>query len=115
MEFNHSHRDLEMLCDLNYIVLDFPFAYKHFKTSKFIDLTVFIDTPLDIALARRVARDFKQASTEDILSDMKNCISHGRKGYIEMLNTIKPNSDIIIDGTPTDIKNCKIEIYEQVE
>lgn len=94
-------RDLEVLCNqrLNYIVLDFPFAYKHFQTSEFIDLAVFIDTPLDIALARRVTRDFKMAPVENILSDMKNYISQGRKGYIEMLNTIKPNSDIIIDGT----------------
>ncbi|MGB2873123.1 hypothetical protein [Psychrobacillus psychrotolerans] len=25
--------------------------------------------------------------------------SQGRQGYLEMLNTIKPNSDIIVDGT----------------
>lgn len=30
---------------------------------------------------------------------MENYISRGRKGYIEMLNTIKPNSDIIVDGS----------------
>lgn len=90
-----------MLCkeQLSYIVLDFPFAYKHFKMSKLIDFAVFIGTPLDIALARRVIRDFKAASVKNILSDMENYIFQGKKGYIEMLNTIKPNSDIIIDGT----------------
>ncbi|AXF56087.1 AAA family ATPase [Salicibibacter kimchii] len=95
-------RDLEELYNqqLDYIVLDFPFAYKHVKMRKFIDFAVFIDTPLDIALARRVTRDFKTAPAENILSDMENYISQGRKGYIEMLNTIKPNSDVIIDGTP---------------
>ena len=94
-------KDLKVLRNeqLSYIVLDFPFAYKHFKMSKLIDFAIFIDTPLDIALARRVTRDFKAASVKNILSDMENYIFQGRKGYIEMLNTIKPNSDIIIDGT----------------
>lgn len=94
-------RDLETLLTepLDYIVLDFPFAYKHSKTSKFIDSAVFIDTPLDIAMARRVTRDFKNNSVENILIDMKNYISQGRRGYLEMLKTIKPNCDIIVDGT----------------
>ncbi|WP_217587704.1 hypothetical protein [Lentibacillus saliphilus] len=93
--------DLKELCNeqLSYIVLDFPFAYKHFKIRELIDCAVFIDTPLDIALVRRVTRDFKAASVKDILSDMENYISKGRKGYIEMLKSIKPNSDITIDGT----------------
>ena len=93
--------DLESLLTepLDYIIMDFPFAYKHFKTSKLIDFTVFIDTPLDIAMARRVTRDFKNSSVENILLDMKSYISQGRQGYLEMLNTIKPNSDIIVDGT----------------
>lgn len=94
-------RDLEALLTepLDYVVMDFPFAYKHFKTSKLIDFVVFIDTPLDIAMARRVIRDFKGNSVENIFLDMNNYISKGRRGYLEMLNTIKPNSDIIVDGT----------------
>ncbi|MFJ8089885.1 hypothetical protein ACIQ7N_17000 [Lysinibacillus sp. NPDC095746] len=94
-------RDLEGLLTepLDYIVLDFPFAYKHSKTSKFFDFTVFIDTPLDIAMARRVSRDFKNSTVENILMDMEGYISQGRRGYLEMLETIKPNSDIIVDGT----------------
>lgn len=108
-------RDLEGLCNqrLNYIVMDFPFAYKHFKTGEFIDLAVFIDTPLDIALARRLSRDFKAVPTGTILSDVENYIFQGRKGYIEMLNIIKPNSDIIIDGTQP-ISEIVNHICEQV-
>jgi uridine kinase len=48
---------------LDYIILDFPFAYLHSKTSKLIDFAVFIDTPLDIAMSRRIIRDFKSGST----------------------------------------------------
>lgn len=94
-------RDLKMLLNepLDYILLDFPFAYKHSKTSEFIDFAVFINTPLDIAMARRVTRDFKNHSVETILADMNNYISRGRRGYLNMLKTIKPNSDIVVDGT----------------
>ncbi|OXM16567.1 AAA family ATPase [Paenibacillus herberti] len=94
-------KDLEALLTepLNYIVLDFPFAYKHSKMSKFINCTVFIDTPLDIAMARRVSRDFNNSPVENIIVDMNNYLSQGRRGYLEMLKTIKPNSDTIVDGT----------------
>ena len=93
-------KDLEGLLNesLDYIVLDYPFAYKHTKMSKYIDSAFFIDTPLDVAMARRVTRDFKHSTGEDIILEMKNYISYGRRGYLEMLKTIKANSDFIVDG-----------------
>lgn len=108
-------RDLKALLteQLDYIVIDFPFAYKHFKTSKMIDFAVFIDTPLDIAMARRVIRDFENSSNENIVLEMKNYISQGRRGYLEMLKTIKPNSNITVDGTLSVIKIADI-IHEQI-
>ncbi|MGE6753715.1 hypothetical protein ACQKFO_09715 [Rossellomorea sp. NPDC071047] len=84
---------------LDYIILDFPFAYLHSKTSKLIDFAVFIETPLDIALARRITRDFKEGSAKDILQELDNYITRGRQGYLAMLDTTKPNSDLVVDGT----------------
>ena len=98
---------------LDFIVLDYPFAYKHSKTSQLIDLAVYIDTPLDIAMARRLIRDFKNSSHERILIEMENYISQGRRGYLEMLKTIKPNSDIIVDGT-FSISRIVNEIYDVI-
>lgn len=40
------------------IVLDFPFAREHHRFKDLIDLTVYVDTPLDVAMARRITRDF---------------------------------------------------------
>ena len=93
--------ELEILLSeqLDFIILDYPFAYKHSLISRLIDFTVFIDTPLDVALSRRLIRDFQDSSNQDILLDMDNYISRGRRGYLEMLKTIKPDSDIIVDGT----------------
>jgi uridine kinase len=108
-------RDLEALLTepLEYIVLDFPFAYKHSKTSKLINFAVYIDTPLDIAMARRVIRDFKNSSNENILNEMENYISQGRRGYLEMLKAIRPNSDIIVDGTLSASKIAD-KIYDRI-
>src|SRR5690606_1325394 len=53
-------RDLKSLLNepIDYIVIDFPFAYKHTDTKNLVDIAVFIDTPLDVAMARRIIRDF---------------------------------------------------------
>jgi uridine kinase len=50
-------------------------------------------------MSRRIIRDFKSGSTEDILQDLDNYIVRGRRGYLAMLNTTKPNSDLVVDGT----------------
>lgn len=94
-------KDLEKLLtqSLDYIVLDFPFSYQHAQTHSFISFSVFIDTPLDIALARRTIRDFQDSSTENIVEAMKHYNSDGRQAYLEMLYTIKPNADFIVDGS----------------
>ncbi|MDL4840216.1 nucleoside/nucleotide kinase family protein [Aquibacillus rhizosphaerae] len=83
---------------IDYIMLDFPFGYSHSKASEFIDFTIFINTPLDIAMARRIIRDFKKGSAEAILLDLENYMDKGRRGYLAMLRTTKPNADLIVDG-----------------
>lgn len=94
-------RDLENLLSqsLDYIVLDFPFSYQHAQTQSFISFSIFIDTPLDIALARRIIRDFQDSSTENIVEAMKHYNSCGRQAYLEMLYTIKPSADFVVDGS----------------
>lgn len=106
--YNCNEWNLEqIISDLNnyilsgnseYILLDYPFARLH-DNLKNIDLAIYIDTPLDIAMARRILRDYKNMNTEDILEELSSYIKRGRKGYEGMLNMVKPNSDLIIDGT----------------
>ena len=38
-----------------YVIFDAPLGYAHAETGKFIDFMVFIDTPLDVAMARSPA------------------------------------------------------------
>lgn len=93
-------KDLKLLIEASpdYILLDFPFAYQHSRTKAIIDFTVFIDTPLDIALARRINRDFSECSTKEIMDYIAHYANHGRRGYLEMLSTVKPDCDWVIDG-----------------
>lgn len=109
-------KDLEILLSeqLNFIILEYPFAYKHSMIRGFIDFTVFIDTPLDVALARRLTRDFQNDTNRIILQDMDNYISRGRRGYLEMLKTIKPDSDIIVDGNLPVFEIVNI-IYDRIK
>lgn len=94
-------KDLESLLEesLDYIIMDFPFAYQHDQISSFIDLAVFVDTPLDVALARRMQRDFAESSAAEILLQLEHYAHKGRRAYLEMLHTIKPDSDVVLDGT----------------
>ncbi len=60
---------------LNFILLDYPFAYSHNEMNQFINFTIFIDTPLDIALARRILRDFIEDPIENVRNDVENYLS----------------------------------------
>ncbi|PEA44905.1 hypothetical protein COF07_25555 [Bacillus wiedmannii] len=84
---------------LDYIIVDYPFAYLNSEMRQFIDVTIFIDTPLDIAMARRILRDFKEDTMSEIQNDLKHYITYARKAYLEALHTVKPNSDIVLDGS----------------
>lgn len=92
-------------CD--YLILDYPFAYCHNGLSKYIDCAIFIDTPLDIAMARRVLRDMKEATGDEIRQDMKMYLKYARIAYVQMLKDVLPSSDYVIDGTK--------ELNEKVE
>ncbi|GGF14471.1 hypothetical protein GCM10010954_11370 [Halobacillus andaensis] len=84
-----------------YIILDYPFSYQNDRLKNFIDLSIYIETPLDIAMARRLLRDYHNTTTFEVHNDLIFYMKFGRGAYLEMENTIKPNSDIIIDGAST--------------
>lgn len=84
-------------CDC--LILDYPFAYCHDKIKPYIDMAFFIDTPLDIALARRILRDMSDAEADEIRSDLENYLKYARISFIQMQKDILPSSDYVIDGT----------------
>lgn len=84
-------------CD--YLILDYPFAYCNTQIEKYIDVAFFIDTPLDIALARRILRDMGDASGETIRDELRGYLDYARASYVQMLRDIMPSSDYVVDGS----------------
>ena len=85
--------------DCEYLLLDYPFAYCHEALREYIDCAIFLDTPLDVAMARRVLRDMKNATGDEIRKEMEMYLKYARIAYIQMLKDILPSSDYVIDGT----------------
>lgn len=98
--------------NLDYIIVDYPFAYLNGEMRELIDITIFIDTPLDIAMARRILRDFTEDKISEIHNDLKHYITHARKAYLEAINTVKPNSDIVLDGS-LSVNEIVVQIVEE--
>lgn len=93
--------DIEKLIkeNLDYVIMDYPFGYKHNAISKYIDYSIFIDTPLDIALARRIIRDYSNKTVQNVFDDMKKYLSQGRNAYLYGLDETKDKADFVIDGS----------------
>lgn len=93
--------DIEQLLEkgLDFIILDYPFGYRHNKIAKHIDISIFIDTPLDIALGRRLLRDYKGVSDKNVFEDIEFYLSRGRKTYLSSRNLAIDDADIIVDGS----------------
>lgn len=102
---------------LDYIILDYPFGYGNQLVGQYINLTVFIDVPLDVALARRIIRDYtsrdeninvadvEEVSLAGLDKELRFYLARSRSTYARMPEMQKPTSDLIIDGlkTPEEI------------
>lgn len=100
--------DKSLAQNIDYIIIDYPFGRKNREVGKYIDLAVFIDTPLDIALARRTIRDFTsreehrhkiEVSVKAIEKELLNYLEMSRPTYARMAETQIPYSDLVVDGT----------------
>ena len=90
----------------SYVVADAPLGRAHSDSGRFIDLMVFIDTPLDVAMARRTLRDIERAmncTVDEALRHVKGELSgyeaQARPIYEHFQEHIRAGSDLIVDGT----------------
>ena len=82
----------------DYLLLDYPFAYFHEQIKKYIDVAIFIDTPLDVALARQILRDMGAASGDEIRNNLEMYLRYARIAFVQMHIDILPSSDYVIEG-----------------
>ena len=89
------------LIPTKYIIFDAPLGYDHAATGQWIDFLVFLDTPPDIALARRLYRDYHpdaKRTDNDILEELSDYLKSTRPVYMETYER-KKTADLIIDGS----------------
>lgn len=92
-----------------YIIFEMPLGREHKDTAKYIDLLIWIEMPLDIALARKV-KEFTGVFITEYTQEMhKDCIIWLNKyldNYLKVIRDvlqiqkkkISINADIIVDG-----------------
>ena len=81
---------------LDYIILDYPFGYRNLRVGRYVDFAVFVDTPLDVALARRTIRDHTDFSVVE--KEWRFYLERSRPTYARMPEMQKPFSDFAADG-----------------
>src|SRR5262249_53320121 len=90
-------------------IIDFMLARAHQPTARLIDWLIWIDTPLDLALARTLAHQVRLAGKaapqaaarfigwlDGYLESYPRVM---RRGYQLQLETVRPQADLVLDGT----------------
>ena len=102
------------------IILDFPFGRRHPRFADIIDLDVFIDIPLDVAMARRILRDNpgdSQKSSEEAWANLRDelaCyLAKARHPYLDSYEA-KDASDLILDGWRS-LDDLKTEVLARID
>ncbi len=88
----------------DYLVLDCPLGRSHPRFASIIDLAIFIDTPLDVAMARRVLRNYAAVSDGDaadqlrmLCKGMVHYLAKARYPYLEAYKQ-KATCELVLDG-----------------
>lgn len=88
----------------DFIILEEPFGRSRAELSSLIDFAVFIDAPVDVALARRLLREIETWQEEparligalDI--QLKAYLAAGRDAYLAASRVARDSADIVLDG-----------------
>jgi uridine kinase len=89
-----------------HVVLDFLLARAHQPTARQIDLVIWIDTPLDVALARTLRDQVERARAASASAPFTAWLAGYLDSYAGVLHrsyqlqhaTVRPHADIILDG-----------------
>lgn len=100
-----SPMDGKVIAPQPVIFVDMPFGYANAQLQPYLDYVVYIDTPLDVALARRIQRDYAQQmqpnaniARQQIQGMVAAYLTWARQAYIEQDRQVKPYCDLVLDG-----------------
>lgn len=89
-----------LLIPTNYILFDAPLGYDHKATGQWIDFLVYLDTPPDIALARRLYRDYQpnaKRNKNEVLEEISDYLKFTRPIFMADY-AMKDRADLILEG-----------------
>ncbi len=97
--------DRSPILPAQFVIFDAPLGRAHRSTGQHIDLMVYIDTPLDVAMARRILRDFcgdgsslSVQQSEELRRSLEDYLEFSRAAYLMMDRHVKPSCDLVVDG-----------------
>lgn len=101
-----------------YIVIEEPFGRLRNGLSEMVDFVVFVDTPLDVCLARRVLRDLQVEFSTVESSEKVNIVEGFLTSYLQGLgagyklisDTVSKAVDLTVNGLEDVRTNAKIVI-----
>ena len=91
-----------------YILVDYPFGRAHPAIAPYLDCGLWIDTPLDIALARSILRDYlrrdpARRAIENPMAHLEHTLDYylarHRQAALVHEATVRPACDFVLDGT----------------
>ena len=105
--------------DAEYVVVDSPLGRAHPPTAAMVDFLIFVDTPLDIALARIVRDQAKLAAgspqpgaARDFATWLEGYLDNYtrfmRRSYDVQRTTVMPQADLVLDGSLTPERLCEL-------
>ena len=95
------------------IFVDFPFGYEHQDLRQLIDTVIYLKTPLDIAFARQIKRDYTNKSKEAILTWADTYLSYARELFVLHEQIIAETADYVLDGArPADQLAEQVKYYQ---
>ncbi|BDZ30548.1 adenylyl-sulfate kinase [Lactiplantibacillus sp. WILCCON 0030] len=81
------------------ILIDFPFGYVHAVLRPYIETVIYLRTPLDIAFARRLIRDFSESSQNEIMTWTRTYLNEVRPLFLAHDQLVSATADYVLDGT----------------
>lgn len=79
------------------ILVDFPFGYEHDVLNPFIDKVIYLKTPLDVAFARQIIRDYSDKNKESILDWANIYLNYARPIFVEHEKFVSSSADYLLD------------------